>query len=58
MCMFCAAIPATAAVGVKLNADQKRNAETRRWPIPKLTALAVSLLLIASIVYHSLTFRS
>lgn len=57
MCMFCAAIPATAAVGAKLNADQKRKAEARRWPIAKLTALGVMLLLLASIAYHSLTYR-
>ena len=57
MCMFCAAIPATAAVGAKLNADQKHKAEAHRWPIAKLTALVVTLLLLASIAYHSLTYR-
>ncbi len=57
MCMFCAAIPAAAAVGAKLNADQNRKAESRRLPISKLTALAVTLLLIASITYHTLTYR-
>jgi hypothetical protein len=57
MCMFCAAIPAAAAVGAKLNADRIRQPETRRLPIPTLTALAVALLLIGSITYHTLTFR-
>ena len=58
MCMFCAAIPAAAAVGVKLDADQKRKTAARRWPITKLTTLVVSLLLLASIVYHSLVYRN
>lgn len=58
MCMFCAAIPATAAIGAKLNSDQKRKARARRWPIAKLTALVVSLLLLASIAYHSLVYRA
>jgi hypothetical protein len=57
MCMFCAAIPAAAAVGAKLNADQIRKAETRRLPVPKLTWLVIALLLIGSIMYHTLTFR-
>jgi hypothetical protein len=55
--MFCAALPVTAAVGAKLNADQNRKAGSRRLPIPKLTALAVTLLLIAAITYHTLTYR-
>ena len=65
MCMFCAAIPVTAAVGAKLNADQIRNvkpaapdgAETHGRPVLKLTAAAIGLLLIGSITYHTLTYR-
>jgi len=57
MCAFCAAIPVTAAVGAKLNAEQYRKAGSRRLPISKLSALAVALLLIASITYHTLTYR-
>ena len=73
MCMLCAAIPATAALGAKLNADQihrlrqdidslnpaaqRNEVRTRRLPVPKLTALAVALLLIGSITYHTLTYR-
>lgn len=57
MCMFCAAIPTAAALGAKLNADQLRKIESRRRPVLKLTALAIGLLLIASITYHTLTFR-
>ncbi len=57
MCIMCAAIPAAAAVGAKLNADQLRQVESRRKPILKLTAFAIGLLLIASITYHTLTYR-
>lgn len=57
MCMFCAATPAAAAVGAKLTADQNRRAESRRLSIPKLIALVVIFLLIASITYHTLTYR-
>ncbi len=54
MCIFCAAIPVTAAVGVKLNADQLHKEEAQRLPIPKLVALLIGLLLLASAVYHTL----
>jgi hypothetical protein len=57
MCMFCAAIPAAAAVGAKLNADQIRKPEGQRLAVPKLTVLVVAFLLIGSITYHTLTFR-
>jgi hypothetical protein len=55
--MFCAAIPAAAAVGAKLNADQVRKAEARRLPVPKLTAGVIALLVVCSAVYHTLTYR-
>lgn len=58
MCMICAAIPATAAVGAKLNADQLRKEETRRLPIPRMTALVIGALIIASAIYHTLLWES
>jgi hypothetical protein len=54
MCVFCAAIPATAAVGAKLNADQLHKEESLRLPIPKITGLLIGLLMIASTIYHIL----
>ena len=58
MCMFCAAIPATAAVGAKLNADQLQKPEEERKPVSKITGIAIALLVASSIVYHTLTWRS
>ncbi len=58
MCIICAAIPATAAVGAKLNADQLHKEETRRLPIPKITAVVIGFLMIASAVYHTLRWQS
>lgn len=57
MCMFCAAIPTAAAIGVKLNADQLHKEEPQRLPIPKLTALTVGLLFLSSVIYHTLAWR-
>jgi hypothetical protein len=58
MCVFCAAIPATAAVGAKLNADQLHKEESLRLPIPKITGLLIGLLMIASTIYHILRWQS
>ena len=58
MCMFCAAIPATAAVGAKLNAEQLHKPEEKRRPIARITGVAVALLLTASVVYHTLAWRN
>ena len=58
MCMICAAIPATAAVGAKLNADQLRKEETRRLPIPKMTAVVIGFLMLASAIYHTLRWQN
>ena len=58
MCMICAAIPATAAVGAKLNADQLSKPEEQRKPISKITGVTIAFLFIASIVYHTLVWRS
>ena len=58
MCVICAAIPATAAVGAKLNADQLQKPEEERKPVSKITGIVIVLLLTASIVYHTLIWRS
>ncbi len=58
MCIFCAAIPATAAVGAKLNADQLHKEEDRRLPIPKITTILIGLLVIGSTIYHTLAWRN
>jgi hypothetical protein len=56
--MICAAIPATAAVGVKLNADQLKKPEEDRKPVSKVTGVVLTLLVIASVAYHSLVWQS
>ncbi len=53
MCIICAAIPATAAVGAKLSADQLQRKESRRKSLPKITAVVIGLLMIASAIYHT-----
>jgi hypothetical protein len=58
MCVFCAAVPVTAAVGAKLNADQLHKPEEQRKPISKLTGMAIVLLGISSVIYHTLTWRN
>ena len=58
MCMICAAIPATAAVGAKLNAEQLHKPEEQRQPIPKITSFVIGLLVIASITYHTLRWQN
>jgi hypothetical protein len=58
MCAFCAAIPATAAVGAKLNADQLHKPMEDRKPISKITGIVVAILLVCSITYHTLIWRS
>ncbi len=57
MCMFCAAVPVVAATGAKLNADQLVKPEEQRKPISKITGIMMALLVIASVVYHTLTWR-
>jgi hypothetical protein len=58
MCVICAAIPATAAVGAKLNADQLHKPEEQRKPVSKITGIVIALLVAASVVYHTLIWRS
>jgi hypothetical protein len=57
MCMICAAIPATAAVGAKLNAGQLHKPVDERKPIAKITGIAIFFLVAASVVYHTLIWR-
>ena len=58
MCVICAAIPAAAAVGAKLNADQIRRDESRRLPVTKITAGVIGVLVIASTIYHTLRWEN
>lgn len=58
MCIICAAIPATAAVGAKLNADQLHKPEEQRKPVSKITGIVIALLVVASAVYHTIIWRS
>ena len=64
MCIFCGAIPVAAATGVSLNArqlkiqrkaDQDRLAQPPARPIAQATAGIVVLLMLGSVLYHSLT---
>jgi hypothetical protein len=56
--MICAAIPATAAVGAKLNADQLQKSEEQRLPVAKFTAFVIALLIALSFIYHTLVWRN
>ena len=58
MCMICAAIPATAALGAKLSADQLHKPENTRKPISKMTGIVIALLLTGSVTYHTLTWQN
>lgn len=58
MCMICASIPAVAAVGAKLNANQLDKPKEERKPISKITSILIGLLVTASIVYHTLRWHS
>lgn len=61
MCMFCAAIPATAAIAAKMNADQQAEihqaqesgSEVREKPIKAISAGLIVILIAASLVYHT-----
>jgi hypothetical protein len=55
--MICAAIPATAAVGAKLNADELHKPVENRKPISKITGGVIALLIIASAIYHTLRWQ-
>ena len=63
MCMFCAAIPATVAVGAAANVRQKNEkqqaemsgetAEKSKIPAGPVTAIVVAGLVVGSVIYHS-----
>ncbi len=57
MCMICASIPAAAAVGAKLNSNQLGLSAEKRRPIGKITGLFIGLLVLASVVYHTLRWQ-
>ena len=57
MCVFCAAVPVTAAVGAKLNADQLHKPEEQRKPVSKITGIVILLLGVSSVIYHTLTWQ-
>jgi hypothetical protein len=56
--MICAAIPATAAVGARLNASQLDKPVDQRKPIGRITGILVTLLVAASVVYHTFAWRN
>jgi hypothetical protein len=57
MCIICASIPAVAAVGAKVNANQLSQPQEKRKPIGKITGLLIGSLMIASIIYHTLRWQ-
>ena len=58
MCIICAAIPATVAVGAKLNADQLHKPVEDRKPVSKMTGIVIALLIAGSITYHAVTWQN
>ena len=56
--MICAAIPATAAVGAKLNADQLHKPVEKRKPVSRVTGILIALLIAGSITYHTLIWQN
>jgi hypothetical protein len=58
MCIICASIPATAAVGAKINAGQLGKPEEKRLPISKITGIMIGMLVMASAIYHTLRWQS
>lgn len=57
MCIICASIPAVAAVGAKVNANQLNQPQEKRKPVVKITGLLIGSLMIASVVYHTLRWQ-
>lgn len=56
--MICAAIPATAAMGAKLNADQLKKPEGERKPVSKATGIVIVVLVAGSVIYHTLAWQN
>lgn len=58
MCMFCAAIPVTAATGLAMDSKQRRAIQRQGRPAPRirpfplLTAFAILLMMIGSVIFH------
>jgi hypothetical protein len=57
MCIICAAIPATAAVGAKLNAHLLTKPEEERRPISQITGGLIAVLIVTSAIYHTLRWQ-
>jgi hypothetical protein len=57
MCIICASIPAVAAVGAKINANQLSQPEEKRKPVSRITGMVIGLLMIVSLAYHTLRWR-
>lgn len=57
MCLICASIPAVAAVGAKINANQLNLPQEKRKPIGSFTGIIIGLLVIISVVYHTLRWQ-
>ena len=57
MCLICASIPAVAAVGAKINANQLNLPREKRKPIGSFTGIIIGLLVIISVVYHTLRWQ-
>jgi hypothetical protein len=57
MCVICASIPVAAAVGAKVNVNQLGAPEEKRKPVGKITGLLIGFLVIASAMYHSLSWQ-
>lgn len=57
MCIICASIPAAAAVGAKINANQLNQPEEKRKPIGKITGVVIGSLMIVSVIYHTLRWQ-
>jgi hypothetical protein len=57
--MFCAAIPTAAAAGLALDSQQRKEAEKKGKPVPRirpfllLTAGVIFLLILGSVFFHT-----
>jgi hypothetical protein len=58
MCMFCAAIPMTAATGLSMDSKQRKSLQQKGRPAPRvrpfplITVAAILLLSVGSVFYH------